>query len=115
MDGDTDMMDRLTLDLQGFETLGDHGDRLDIAAVRFHLHPVAGLDSELTRESFADLDELLRLENGVESAMLGPEVKVLGQPIGRSDMRESLRLAESRAIILEDARRRIIERERLPR
>src|SRR6185437_626703 len=49
MDGDADVVDRLARDLQRLQALRDYGDRLDVAAVRFHLHPIARLDPELAR------------------------------------------------------------------
>src|SRR5574340_894433 len=56
MDGDTDVVDRLAGDLQRLQALRNDGDRLDIAAIRFHLPPIARFDPELARESLADLD-----------------------------------------------------------
>ena len=40
--------------------------------------------------SLADLDELLRLQDGVELDVLGPVVEMLGQPVGRRDDTGSL-------------------------
>src|SRR5512146_3355224 len=113
MDGDADVVDRLARDLQRFQALRDYGDRLDVTTIRFHLHPITRFDPELARESLADLDELLRLQDGVEPAMLGPEVEMLGEPIGGTDVGESVRFAERLAIVLEHASRGIIQRERL--
>ena len=46
------------------------------------LHLVAVLDALLLRQLLADLDELLRLQDRVDARVLGPEVEVLGQPVG---------------------------------
>ena len=48
------------------------------------------------RERLADLDELLRLHDRVQPHVLGPEVEVLGEAVGRGDVRELLDLAERR-------------------
>ncbi len=47
--------------------------------------------------------------------VLGPEVEVLGQPVGGGDVREILGRAEGLPVALEDPRRRVADRERVVR
>ena len=48
----------------------------------------------LLRELLRDLDEELRLHHRVRLDVLGPEVEVLGQPVGRRRIGEVLGVAE---------------------
>jgi hypothetical protein len=61
-------------------------------------------DADFLRQAFADLDELLGLDDRVEPRVLGPVVEMLGQAVGGRDVRELVGLAERRAVVLEHAR-----------
>ena len=108
-----DVVHRLAFDLHDLDPLRDHGHGLHETAIRAHLDPVAGLDPHFFRQSFTDLDELLWLHNLVQARVLGPVMKVLGQPIGRGDMRELLFFAELIAVALEHTGGRILHGIRL--
>ncbi|ABA52345.1 hypothetical protein BURPS1710b_A0731 [Burkholderia pseudomallei 1710b] len=110
--------DRLHLpavDHERLDALGDERDRDDVPAVGRHLHLLAVRDADLLREILADLDELLRLDDRVQPRMLRPVMEVLGQAIGRRDMRELVDLAERRAIVREHAGGRVVQRARVAR
>ncbi len=81
MQRDADLVHGLVVDLQRANPLGHYRHRIDMPALARHPHPVAGLDAFLIGQHLAYLDELLGLGNGVEPAMLAPEVEVLGQPV----------------------------------
>src|SRR6516164_9325264 len=102
-------MHRLAIDGERAYPLSDDRHRLDVASVRAHLHLPAIRDTNLLCQRFADLDELLRLDDGVQPRMLGPEVEVLGQAVGRGDVRKLLGLAERGAIVLENPGGGVVE------
>ena len=77
------------------------------AAVRPDPHPAAVVDAFLLGELLGDLDEEFRLQHGVDPDVLGPEVEVLGQPVGGRRIGELLGVAELLHIVLEHARDRI--------
>ncbi len=77
--------------------------------------PISALYSELARQRLTDLDELLGLQDGVEPHVLGPEMKMLGQPIGCGGVRELVGFPKGRAVLRKHAHRRIVVRERLLR
>ena len=77
--------------VQRLDALGDDRLGLDRAALRPHPHPAAVLDALLLRQLLGDLDEELRLQDRVDLDVLGPEVEVLGQPVGRRRIGELLR------------------------
>ena len=64
------------------------------AALRPHPHPAAVLDALLLRQLLGDLDEELRLQHRIDLDVLGPEVEVLGQPVGGRRVGELLGVAE---------------------
>ena len=64
-------------------------------------------DAFFLGQRLADLAELFRLQDGIHRAVLGPEVEMLGQPVGGADIGELLRRTEIRAIVGEHASDRI--------
>jgi hypothetical protein len=62
----------LAVDRQRLDALGHQRHRLDVAALGRHLHAIAVRDAEFLRQRFADLDELLGLDDRVEPRVLGP-------------------------------------------
>ena len=58
---------------------------------------------------FADLDEGRRLHDGIGTRMLGPEVLVLGEPVGGGGIGEFARLAEGLHVALVHPGRRIAD------
>src|SRR5262245_9544941 len=72
------------------DALGDQCDGLDEAAVGRNLDQVSIADPFGRCELLANLDELLRLDDRAGLDVLGPIVKVLGQPVARCDIREIL-------------------------
>ena len=93
----------------------DHGHRFDEAAVRGHLHAVAGCNAQLFRKPFADLDELLGLQDRIQPHVLGPVMEVLREAVGRGNVRELLDLTEGREVVREHTGSRVVERLRLAR
>ena len=81
-------MRRLSINRHGLDTLGDIGLAHHEPALRRDADPAALGDPFLFRQHFADFDELLRLQDGVDQRVLGPEMEVLGEPIGGADIRE---------------------------
>ncbi|KAG1390753.1 hypothetical protein G6F58_012900 [Rhizopus delemar] len=65
------------IDLQGLDALGHHRHRFDVAALGTDPHAAAVVDAQFVGQCRADLDELLGLDDGVELAVLGPEVEML--------------------------------------
>lgn len=98
MQRDADLVDGLAVHLEQADALGDHGHRLDVAPLGRHLDPLAGDDAQLPRQRFADLDELLGLGDGVQPAVLGPEVEVLGEAVGGRRIGELVGGAEHLAV-----------------
>ena len=80
-----------------------------------HPHVIAGLDAFLLGQLLADLHELFRLHDRIEPCMLGPEVEMLGEPVGGRHIRKLVRLAERLPVALEHPRRRIGARLRIVR
>ncbi|KAG0930345.1 hypothetical protein G6F31_017063 [Rhizopus arrhizus] len=83
------------IDLQGLDALGHHRHRFDVAALGTDPHAAAVVDAQFVGQCRADLDELLGLDDGVELAVLGPEVEMLGQAVGGGHMRELVRRTRS--------------------
>ncbi|CAE6848227.1 hypothetical protein R69658_07031 [Paraburkholderia aspalathi] len=106
MQGQADRLDLFPFDHQRFDPLGDerHGD--DVPAIGRHLHTIPRDHAHFLRQIFADLHELLRLHNRVQTRVLGPVVEMLGQTIRGGRMREILMRAEGGPIVREHARRR---------
>src|SRR5215510_7741059 len=77
VDRDAHGMHLLAVALERTDALGDHARRLDLAPVGAHLDHLAVRDALLLRQILADLDELLRLDDGVELHVLRPEVLML--------------------------------------
>src|SRR5262245_33370110 len=76
VDRDAHRVHLLAVALERVDALGDYRRGLDLAPVRAHLDQLAVRDPLLLRQVLADLDELLRLDDGVEFHVLGPEVLV---------------------------------------
>ena len=89
MDRHADHMRGLAVHRQRADALGHIGLADDHATLGGQTHPAALLDPLLLRQDLADLDELLRLQDRVDQRVLGPEVEMLGQPVGGRDVRES--------------------------
>ena len=100
-------MRRLAIDRQRLDALGDVGLADHHAALGGDPHPAALLDALFLGQRLADFDELLRLEDGIDQRVLGPEVEMLGQAIGGGHIGEVFRGAEDGAVVREDARRRV--------
>ncbi|MNC33814.1 hypothetical protein D3C75_822230 [compost metagenome] len=88
MQWNTDGVDILPVNLQGLQTAGHHGFRLDKAPLAADLDGIALLNPFLFRQTFTDFHELLRLHDRVKARVLGPGVEMLGQTIGGTDVRE---------------------------
>src|ERR1700742_191745 len=69
---DADDVNGLAVAHQRLDALGDDRLGLDRAALRPDADHAAGLDALLLRQHFADLDEKLRLERGIDPIVLGP-------------------------------------------
>src|SRR5690349_11118527 len=65
VDRNADRVHDFPFDRQRPDALRDHRDRFDVTAVRAHLHAPAVRDADFGRERFADLDELLGLNDRV--------------------------------------------------
>ncbi|MNI88620.1 hypothetical protein D3C73_1459370 [compost metagenome] len=87
-------MHHLVIDLQWANPLGHHRHRFDMPALGADPYSVTGGNALLLGQHLADFDELLRLGNGIDRAMLGPEVEVFGQPVAGRRIREVLGLPE---------------------
>ena len=70
-------------------------------------HPMAGFDAFLFRQLLGNFDEEFRLHHGVEADVFGPEMEMLGQPVGGCRVGELLGVAELLPVVLEHARHRI--------
>src|SRR3984885_2581736 len=110
VNGDADVVQRLALDLEHLQALGDHGDGLDVAAVGADLYRIPARDAQLLAECGADLYKLLGLDDGVQAHVLGPVMEVLGEAIGGRRVRKLRGVAESLAIIREHPCRGVAER-----
>ena len=87
-------MNRLPIDRERTNPLGDRGNCLDLPAVTPDPDHVAVLDAFFFRECLANLNERLWLDDGVGLDVLGPEVEVLGQTIGRRRVWKLIRFSE---------------------
>ena len=102
--------------VERLDALGDHRHRLDVAAVGAHLDLVAVVDALLLGQLLADLDELLRLQDGVDARRAWSR-----SGSARSGDRwcatygNSSALPNASQIVLEHPRRRVAERQRLVR
>ena len=106
-----DDMDGLAVAGQRPDPLGHDRLRGDRAALRPDAHPAALGDALFRRELFRDLHEEFRLHHGIHVRVRGPEVEMLGQPIGGRRIREfrRSRLGELLPVALEHPRRRIAD------
>ena len=107
MQRDANDVHRLAVAYQRVDPLGDHGLGFHRAAFRPDLHPMAGFDAFFLGELLGNFDEEFRLHHRVEADVFGPEVEVLGQPIGGRRVGKLLGVAELLQIVLEYARHRI--------
>src|SRR6185295_5545051 len=62
VDGEADLPDRLAVDLERVEPLGDHRHSLDLSPLGDHLHLRAVLDALLPGQPLGDRDEEARLQ-----------------------------------------------------
>src|SRR5689334_16446293 len=90
---ESDLPERLAVDLQGAQTLGDHRGSLERSARRGDLDLGAVGDALLPGERLRDLDEEPRLELVQDLRVLRPVVVVLGEPVRRADDGEVLAIA----------------------
>src|SRR6266702_4081301 len=107
------MVQGLAFYLERSQPLGHDGHRIDIAPVRRDLNAVARSDTELIAQRFANLHELLRLDDRIQAYMFGPIVEVFRQPVGRRRVGELIRLAERLAVLVEHPRGRIAQGSRI--
>src|ERR1700722_97044 len=101
-------MRRLAVDGHRLDALRDISLANHRAALARDAHPAGLLDALLLRQSLADLDEFLRLEDRIDQSMLGPEVELLGEAIGCSDIGEIGGGSEVGAVVGIDPRGRIV-------
>ncbi len=106
--GHPDGLHWLAVEHQRLEPLGHHRHRDDGAALGRDLDPVARHHAHLTGQLFPDLDELLRLDDGIQARVLGPEMEVLGNPVGGCRMRKLGGPAEPGAVVREHACRGLL-------
>ena len=88
MQRDPDGLHLLAVNVEGPQTASHHRHRANKAALAAHRHPIAVGNAFRLRQPFADFHKLFRLGDGVEPRMLGPGMEMLGQAIGRADVRE---------------------------
>src|SRR6266508_1589710 len=94
VDRDANLVDLLPVHLKRPKAFRHDRADLELAPLRRHTHLVTGLDPLLPGELGGHLDEGLRLELDKLLDVLGDVVLVLGEPVGRRDVRELRRGTE---------------------
>src|SRR5262245_10067699 len=107
MDRESDLPNGFARDFERPHAFGYHRAAFYRTARRRYFDPVAVVDAFLSRQSFGDFDEEFPLQLIERRLMLRPEMKVLGQAVGRTDNRELLFPAVNVHLCLKEFRHRI--------
>ena len=97
------------------QALGHHRHGIDMPALGAYPYLFPRGDAQLASQHLADLDELFRLDDGIEQHVGRPVVEVFGEAVGGRRIRKLLERTEGVAIFGEDARHRVVIGQRVVR